>query len=233
MTDMIAVLEALGSFIVGAVGRAGVALLAGLALATPALAIAIVVHALRRRRDRALARASGVAWRRSNWYAPNHTWLAARRNGELAVGLDDFGQRLLPSASSVELPRVGMDVSRGDPIAVVRAGGHVVRIGAPIAGTVRRVNARVRRDPSLLKSDPYGGGWLFTLVPSENAYMKFPREDQAEAWFAAEQRRLSRFVEHELGLAAADGGELVAPAPSLLGEEGWSRLLATFLHPPG
>lgn len=229
MTDVIAVLEALGSFIVGGVGRAGVALLAGFALAAPALAIALVVNALRRRRDHTLARASGIAWRRSNWYAPNHTWLAARRDGELAVGLDDFAQRLLPSATSVELPRIGVEVRKGDPIALVRAGGHVVRIGAPVAGTVRRVNARVRRDPSLLKRDPYGGGWLFTVLPTETTYLKFPREDQAEAWFAGEQRRLSRFVENELGLAAADGGELVAPAPSLLGEEGWRKLLATFL----
>lgn len=230
MTDFIAVLEALGSFIVGAVGRAGIAILAGFALAAPALAVALVVHGLRRRREKALVGASGLAWRRSNWYAPNHTWLAARSNGELAVGIDDFGQRLLPSASSVELPRSGMEVGKGDPIAVVRSGGHVVRISAPIAGTVRRVNARVRRDPSLLKRDPYGGGWLFTLTPAENGYLRFPREDQAERWFASEQRRLARFVEHELGLAAADGGELVAPAPSLLGAEGWKKVLAAFLH---
>jgi glycine cleavage system H lipoate-binding protein len=230
MTELIAVLEALGSFIVGAVGRSGVALLAGFALATPALGIALAVHALRRRTDRALARAAGIAWRRSNWYAPNHTWLAARRDCELAVGLDDFAQRLLPSASSVELPRAGMAVGKGDPIAVVRAGGHVVRIGAPIAGTVLRVNGRVRRDPSLLKSDPYGAGWLFTLAPADAGYLRFPREDQAERWFGAEQRRLARLVEGELGLAAADGGELVAPAPAILGEAGWKRVLAEFLQ---
>jgi glycine cleavage system H lipoate-binding protein len=230
MTELIAVLEALGSFIVGAVGRAGVALLAGFALAAPALAVAVAIHQLRRRRERTLARASGIAWRRSNWYAPNHTWLAARRGDELAVGIDDFGQRLLPSATSVELPRSGMAVGKGDPIAVVRAGGHVVRIGAPVAGTVLRVNGRVRRDPSLLKSDPYGAGWLFTIAPADAGYLRFPREDQAEQWFGAEQRRLSRFLEGELGLAAADGGDLVAPAPSLLGEAGWKRVLAEFLH---
>ncbi len=46
----------------------------------------------------------------------------------------------------------------------------------------------------------------------------------------AERRRLSSFVEEELGLAAADGGELVAPGPALLGEEGWRKLVASFLH---
>jgi glycine cleavage system H lipoate-binding protein len=232
MTELIAVLEAVGSFIVGAVGRAGIALLAGFALAMPALVIALGVNALRRRRERTLARASGIAWRRSNWYAPNHTWLAARKKGELAIGLDDFGQRLLPSASSVELPKAGMAVGKGDPIAMVRAGGHVVRIGAPIAGTVLRVNGRVRRDPSLLKRDPYGAGWLFTIAPADASYLRLPREDQAEQWFGAEQRRLARFVAHELGLAAADGGELVAPAPALLGEAGWKKLLAEFLAEP-
>ncbi len=41
---------------------------------------------------------------------------------------------------------------------------------------------------------------------------------------------VDRFIEDQLGFAAADGGELVAPAPWLVGEENWKALTAAFLE---
>jgi hypothetical protein len=92
------------------------------------------------------------------------------------------------------------------------------------------VNGSARRDPSLVKKDPYGRGWLFLVAPANDAWTKLPGGLMGEAWLETERRRLARFIDEELGLAAADGGELVAPAPALLGEDGWRRLVAAFLH---
>jgi glycine cleavage system H lipoate-binding protein len=215
-------LQAIGSLLVGLIGRAGLFLLAGLALAAPALVFALAWRGLRARRPKEGMAAGARA-------APNHTWVAPRRDGALTVGVDEVAERILPSATAVELPRPGMQVSRGDPIAVIRAGGRAVRIGAPVDGTIVGVNGRVRRDPGAVKDDPYGRGWLFRIAPRDDSWRKLPSGPIARAWVAAERRRLARFVEDELGLAAADGGELVAPAPALLGEQGWRRVVASFL----
>ncbi len=162
---------------------------------------------------------------------PGHTWMAPRgQGGALAVGLDDVAERILPSATSVDLPAPGMEVHRGDPVAVIRAGKRTIRIGAPVDGTILGVNRSARRNPALVKEDPYGRGWLFLLAPRDDGWRRFPSGASAEEWLSSERRRLSRFVEDELGLAAADGGDLVAPAPALLGEEGWKRIVASFLH---
>jgi glycine cleavage system H lipoate-binding protein len=230
MTSFIEVLESIGSFLVGLAGRGALFLVGALALAVPALALAHVWRAVERRRARAVADAGGTAYRRGAYYAPNHTWLAPRRRGELEIGVDDLAQRLLPSATSVELPRPGMRVHRGDPIAVVRAGGRAIRVGSPIDGTVLRVNGKARRDPSLVKREPYGRGWLFSLAPADGEYLKFPQDREADGWMRSERARLCRLVEDALGLAAADGGELVAPAPALLGEEGWKKVVASFIR---
>lgn len=230
MTTVMEILEALGSFLVGSAGRFGVFLVAGLVLLVPAALLGVAWYAIRARRERDVAREGGVAWRRGAWHAPNHTWLATARRGELAVGLDDLARRIVPSATAVDLPAPGMVVHRGDPILVVHAGARTVRIGAPIDGEVRRVNAGVRRDPDLVKREPYGGGWLFTIAPADGEYRKLPRDAEAGGWMRAEQRRLARFVEDELGLAAADGGVLVAPLPAALGEEGWKKVVFAFLH---
>lgn len=222
MTTITQILEALGSLVAGLAGRLGLFLLAGLLLALPALVLAMIWRTVeRRRRPLELALAARVA--------PNHTWVEPRRGGKLRVGVDEIAQRILPSATAVELPRPGMVVHRGDPIAVIRAGRRAVRIGAPVDGTVAAVNGRVRGNPALVKDQPYGDGWLFALEPENEAWKELPGGLDADAFLLSERRRLARFLEDELGIAAADGGHLVAPAPALLGDAGWRKVVGAFL----
>ena len=224
MTTAIDVLQALGSFVVGLAARMGLFLAAGVALALPALAIAFAWRAVQRRREREAGLPAGAR------LAPNHTWLAPRANGTLAVGLDEVAQRILPSSTGIELPSPGMSVHRGDPIVVIRAGKRIVRVTAPVDGIVRRVNSRVRRAPGLVKQEPYSRGWLFAVEPSSDEWKKLPADTWADAWLHSEKRRLVRFVEDELGMAAADGGDLVAPGPALLGDEGWEKVVQAFMR---
>ena len=223
MTTILDLLQLVGAFVAGLAGRFGIFLLAGLVLVVPSLLLALAWRSFTARRAGELPDEAR--------FAPGHTWIAPRgRPGLVAVGIDELAGAILPSATAVELPARGMQVHRGDPIVVVRAGKRAVRIGTPVDGTIVGVNRRARRDPAVVKSDPYGKGWLFLVAPSNDEWRKLPEGMRAEAWLAAERRRLVRFVDEELGLAAADGGELLAPAPALLGEEGWRRLVAAFLH---
>lgn len=224
MTVTIEVLQLIGSFFVGLAGRVGLFLVAGVALLGPALALAFAWHLVRRRggaRERVLKEAR---------WSPTHTWVAPLRGGSLTVGLDEIAQRILPSATAIELPAPGMEVRRGDPIVVVRAGRRAVRIGAPVDGTIVAVNRSARTNPGVVKEDPYGRGWLFRVAPRDEAWRSFRGGASADTWMAAERRRLARFVEEQLGMAAADGGELLEPAPAVLGDEGWTRVVQSFLH---
>jgi glycine cleavage system H protein len=113
---------------------------------------------------------------------------------------------------------------------VVHAGGREVTINAPLDGEVTRVNSAVAREPSLVRSEAYGRGWLFSFAPSDASYLRFPSGFEAAGWLGREQARLGAYIESELGIASADGGELTAPIPSALGEEGWRKVVAKFLH---
>ena len=57
-----------------------------------------------------------------------------------------------------------------------------------------------------------------------------PAAEEAASWLRREAQRLEHFFEHELGLAAADGGALLASPMTSLSEDGWKRLTRTFLH---
>jgi glycine cleavage system H protein len=233
MGSAIETVQAVGVFLLGLVGRFAVFLGMLAVLVLPALALALAVRfvAARRRRALRLSRVAGLLFRPGVAYAPGHTWLDRRGGGSLEVGLDDLAQRLLPSVTCVELPRRGTRVQSGQSIAWLHGGGRVVSIPAPITGTIVGVNAAVLRDPALVKRDGYGRGWLVALAPADAAWESFPRGADGEAFLRREAGRFTRFLEERLGFAAADGGELVAPAPWLVGEEGWKTLTAAFLSP--
>ncbi len=233
MQATIEILQSIGVFLAGVFARFGVFLLMLAVVVLPALAIALAIHAARARRERALGlrRVAGFLFRPGVAYAPGHTWLHRRRSGALELGIDDLAQRLLPSVTAAELPRPGDAVERGQTIATLHGGGRAVEIRAPIAGTVAGVNAAVLRDPALVKRDGYGKGWLVAIAPSDAAWEAMPREQEAESFLRREAARWSKFFEDRLGFAAADGGELVAPAPWVVGEEGWRALVEAFLRP--
>ena len=231
MQTMIEILQTVGVFLAGIVARLGLFLAMILAVAAPAVALALAWRAVASRRSRALGlrKVAGLTFRPDLSYAPGHTWLHRRKGGALEIGLDDLAQRLLTSVTAVEVPRPGTRVEQGDLLATLHGGGRAVRIPSPISGTVAGVNSAVLRDPGLVKRDAYGRGWLVALSPADTEWEAFPREDRAEWFLRRESHRWSRFLEDRLGFAAADGGELVSPAPWLVGEDGWAELTDAFL----
>lgn len=232
MQSAIEFLQSIGVFTAGILARGGIFLAMVAALVLPALALAAVIRAAARRRERRLGihDVSGVPFRSGPFYAPGHLWLQRRRDGAaLEVGLDGIAQRLMPAVSAVELVRPGTRVARGDAVATLHGGGRALTIRAPVAGTIAGVNAAVVRSPELVKRDGYGRGWLVAIQAPDEALAGLSRGEAAEAWMRRESARWSQFLEERLGFAAADGGTLIAPAPWLVGEDGWNELVASFL----
>jgi glycine cleavage system H lipoate-binding protein len=230
MQTAIEILQAFGVFIVGLAARAGLVLGVIAILSLPVMLVALALRAAEelKRRNLGLREVAGVLFRPDLWYAPTHTWLARRRGDELVIGLDDLASRLMPSVTGLEVPRPGSFIEKGEALATLYAGGRTLTIPAPVSGHVAGTNRAVLRDPSLVKREGYGRGWLVAVKPSGEEFASLPRGDRAERFMRAEASRWDRFVETELCYAAADGGHLVAPVPALIGEDGWRKLAAAF-----
>jgi glycine cleavage system H protein len=145
-------------------------------------------------------------------YHPGHTWLARERKNVLRVGADAFAVLVSGPVEAVELPKPGHWVRQGQKAVTLRRGGEVIEMVSPVEGEITAINSEVVADPSLLKSDPYGQGWLFRVFSPDEvgpARNLLPA-NLVRSWM---RNSLDRFLEMQprlAGATAAEGGPPVA-----------------------
>lgn len=235
MEALLTILQGAGIFVAGLLIRL-LLLIAFVAVAlVPILAGWGLYRAVERTIQRIRARrlglvdVDGLVLAERRRYTPAHVWLE-ETGGRLRVGLDGLAGHLLHGVTAIQLPKPGSMLAEGRAAVTIACGARTAVIPSPVTGTVVAVNGAVSRRPSLVLSSPYGRGWLFSVRPASDTYRSFPTGAVARAWFHADETRLAHFLEGELGLAAADGGELVLPPPALLSEDQWHRAVSSFLE---
>jgi glycine cleavage system H protein len=102
-------------------------------------------------------------------YSSEHEWVRVpgETEGAVRVGITDYAQDALGDIVYISLPEVGADVAPGTPVGELESTKSVSDVYAPVAGKVVAVNDTLEGTPELVNSDPYGGGWLFELVPAD------------------------------------------------------------------
>ena len=99
-------------------------------------------------------------------YTAEHEW-AREQAGVVTVGITGYATEQLGDVVFVELPAVGRKVEAGKPFGVVEAVKTVSDLYAPVAGEVVEVNAALGDDPAAVNREPYGGGWMVRIRPSD------------------------------------------------------------------
>jgi len=100
-------------------------------------------------------------------YRDSHEWVRLEDDGSVVVGISDHAQSSLGDMVFVELPEPGMSYAQGDACAVVESVKAASDIYAPISGEIIESNSALEDDPGLVNTDPYGDGWLFSVLPSD------------------------------------------------------------------
>lgn len=92
-------------------------------------------------------------------YDKEHNW--ARIEGDVAtIGLTDFGQDLAGEIVYAEVPRVGREITQGEPFMSLESGKWVGRIKAIVSGRIVEANEEIEWESAIINTDPYGEGWL-------------------------------------------------------------------------
>ena len=176
-----------------------------------------------------LHRDGELRWSDDCFYAPTHQWLRKVEAGILRMGFDDLAQRVLPDLTGLQVATVGTRVEAGRPMGVLYCGNVLVPLLAPVSGVIQAVNGRVLDRPDLLHQDPYRTAWVADVRPTGESYTHWPSAEKAHRWLTEESRRLTHLMEHEWGIAAADGGELLSEAHAELTPEQLDRVRRALL----
>jgi glycine cleavage system H protein len=102
-------------------------------------------------------------------YTQEHEWVRTpgEAEGSVRVGITHYAQDQLGDIVYVSLPSVGDAVTAGSACGELESTKSVSDVYAPVDGEVVAVNESLDATPELVNSDPYGGGWLYELVPSD------------------------------------------------------------------
>jgi glycine cleavage system H protein len=104
-------------------------------------------------------------------YTPEHEWVRTPgdTDGSVRIGITHYAQDQLGDIVYVSLPGVGDTVTAGTACGELESTKSVSDVYAPVDGEVVAVNESLDTTPELVNSDPYGGGWLYDLAPSDAA----------------------------------------------------------------
>lgn len=163
-------------------------------------------------------------------YHPGHGWAMRERKNVVRIGIDDFAARLAGKIEGIELPKPGQWLRQGQRSWKLLRGGKTAEMVSPIEGEVLEVNPEVLRDPSLLRRDPYGEGWLMSIhVPDEEGTTRnFIPRDLIRGWMENVAEKLYARQPELCGAVAADAGEPVEDLAEALGESNWQELTSEY-----
>jgi glycine cleavage system H protein len=107
----------------------------------------------------------------TTYFTQEHEWIKV--DGDTAtVGITDHAQEALGDIVFTEVPDAGKQLSKGQEAAVVESVKAASDVYSPVSGEVTEGNSAVVDDPSLVNSDPEGGGWFFKIKLSDSGELE-------------------------------------------------------------
>lgn len=175
---------------------------------------------------------SGFELRENLRYHPGHTWALSEGPTIVRVGLDDFAARLAGKADGLVLPKRGQWIRQGQKFATLLRESRKAELVSPIEGEITDINEAALRDASLPGLDPYGEGWLMTVMSPDRTtnFRNLLNGTLARQWMkdAADRLRLRIPATATAGAVAQDGGVAVADLGGQISDEAWAEVAHEF-----
>lgn len=173
------------------------------------------------------------------FFQPAFTWTRIRKNGEFFLGVHPLLLSLVGPETSLEHVADEATLEKGDPLLRLRLDDRELQLFSPLAGQVVEVNDQFLPQTGWAGATSRGGSWLYRIRP-RNVERDIPAwmlGSAASRWAHQEYREVRDFlfetVSHEeVGLSAADGGELPSGVLGQLDAGAWKSFQDRFIPDP-
>lgn len=99
-------------------------------------------------------------------YLQTHEW--HKLEGDLiTIGITQIAADELTDITYVKLPAIGEQIKANSPFGEIESVKATSDLNSGVSGTVVAVNTQLNANPGLVNTDPYAGGWMIKLKPSE------------------------------------------------------------------
>ena len=95
-------------------------------------------------------------------YTDTHEWLKIERD-EALMGITDYAQHELGDIVYIELPAVGDEVTKGEPLGSIEAVKAVEDIISPLSGEIIEVNEILEDAPETINKSAFEEGWIVKI----------------------------------------------------------------------
>lgn len=103
-------------------------------------------------------------------YTKTHEWV--RQEGDVAtVGLADYAQNELGDITFLELPEVGDEITKDEPLGVVESVKAASDVYAPVSGEIVDRNDALTEAPELVNQSPYEQAWLVKVRMADDSQL--------------------------------------------------------------
>jgi CheY-like chemotaxis protein/glycine cleavage system H lipoate-binding protein len=92
-----------------------------------------------------------------------HCWASMFEDGSVRVGIDDFARKLLGTVDSLELPNLGMTVTRGQPLFTATQKNRRIPFLSPVSGRVIDTNTGLAKNLEALEVTSYAENWICVI----------------------------------------------------------------------
>lgn len=172
-------------------------------------------------------------------YSRNHCWVGRTEGRRFRIGLAPRFISVLPPVKSIVLPSAGENVTKDRSSFWIVLEGGTLSIASPVTGTVTRHNSSITNDPSMLSCNLLPDAWLFEVrsTAQEQSLSSLLKREDAEKIYSSDIEKFKNLVittlkkdNTEVGLTAADGGELTNEVRQLLGPHRYFEVLRKVFH---
>jgi CheY-like chemotaxis protein len=159
-----------------------------------------------------------------------HCWASVSEDGSARIGIDDFARILLGHVDAIQFPEVGKRVTAGQPLFSVKQGARQAQFNAPLSGTVREINERLRGDGGLLDEMAYGENWV-CVIEGEGLDDELPKlkiGNSAIAFYQEDIERFAQFVHRDPANDDPESASDYAGAIGKMDDAHWNSAVREF-----